>query len=143
MTKILLASEGRKFAPEVIAKAVEMAGPGGSVHVFSIARVYGVALGFPNPWLLPSRREWAQQRDQVADAVAAIRRAGLRAEGGVAGTRNAAKRINAEAVRLGCETIVMGADAPKHWLVMDLMWSQEPYRTRKKAKLPVQLVLAA
>ncbi len=142
MSKILLASEGRAFTPEVIAKAVEMAGPQGAVHVFSIARIYGVALGFPNPWLLPSRREWAQQRDQVAEAVAAIKRAGPRAEGSVAGTRNPAKRINAEAIHLGCEAIVMGADAPKHWLVMDLLWSQEPYRTRKRAKVPVQLVVA-
>jgi hypothetical protein len=143
VSDILLASEGRSFAPEAIAKAIEMAGLGGRVHVFSIARVYGVALGFPNPWLLPSKQEWAQQRDQVAAAVAAIKASGCKADGGVAGTRNAAKRINAEAVRLGCSAIVMGADAPKHWLVMDFMWSQEPYRIRKKTKLPVQLVVAA
>jgi nucleotide-binding universal stress UspA family protein len=119
-----------------------MAGANGQAHVFSIARVFGVALGFPNPWLLPSKQEWAQQRDQVAAAVAALRKLGVQAEGGVAGTRNPAKRINQEAARLGCAAIIMGADAPRHWLVMDLLWSQEPYRIKKKAKLPVQLVLA-
>lgn len=142
VNNILLASEGRAFAPEAIARAVELAGPGGTVHVFSIARVYGVALGFPNPWLLPSKQEWKQQRDQVAAAVAAVQAAGCRADGGVAGTRNAAKRINAEAQRLGCSAIVMGADAQKHWLVMDFLWSAEPYRVGRKAKLPVALVVA-
>jgi nucleotide-binding universal stress UspA family protein len=58
----------------------------------------------------------------------------------VAGTRNPAKRINAEAARLGCDAIVMGADPPRHWIVADLLWSQEPYRIKKKAKLPIFLV---
>jgi len=122
-------------------KAAELAGAGGVVSVFSIARVFGVALGFPNPWLLPSKQEWQQQRDQVAAAVAALARLGFTAAGGVAGTRNPAKRINAEAARLGCAAIVLGADAPRHWIVADMLWSQEPYRIRKKAKLPVHLVL--
>jgi hypothetical protein len=66
MANVLLASEGRPFSRAAIAKAVEIAGMSGRIQVFSIARVFGVALGFPNPWLLPSKQEWKQQRDQVA-----------------------------------------------------------------------------
>jgi nucleotide-binding universal stress UspA family protein len=140
MANVLLASEGRPFSRAAIAKAVEIAGMSGRIQVFSIARVFGVALGFPNPWLLPSKQEWKQQRDQVADAVAELLEFGFTASGGVAGTRNPAKRINAEAARLGCDAIVMGADPPRHWIVADLLWSQEPYRIKKKAKLPIFLV---
>lgn len=72
----------------------------------------------------------------------ALKILGHNARGNVIGTRNATKRINAEATRLLCDAIVMGADAPKSWMIIDLFWSQEPYRVQKKAKLPVHLVLA-
>jgi hypothetical protein len=37
---------------------------------------------------------------------------------------------------------VMGADPPRHRLVSDFVWSDEPYRVRRKARdLPVYLVL--
>lgn len=141
MSDVLLASEGRAFSPAAIAKAAELAGKNGKVNVLSIARIYGVALGFPNPWLLPSKQEWAAQRQIVADAIDALEKLGLQAKGAVIAARNATKRINAEAARLQCEMIVMGADAPKGRLLTDLLWSHEPYRVKKKAKLPVHIVV--
>ncbi len=141
MTKILLASEGRAFSRAAIVKVAELAGADGEVHVLSIARIWGVALGFPNPWLLPSKQEWAEQRDRVASAVMALKGMGRAATGSVIGARNAAKRINKEAVRLGCDAIVMGADARKSRFAIGLIWSQEPYRIQKKARLPVHLVV--
>jgi hypothetical protein len=35
---------------------------------------------------------------------------------------------------------VMAADPPRNRFVADLMWSQEPYRVRRRAKVPVHLV---
>jgi nucleotide-binding universal stress UspA family protein len=142
VTDVLLASEGRAFSPAVISKAAELAGKNGKIHVLSIARIYGVAFGFPNPWLLPSKQEWAAQRSIVADAIAALERLGIDAKGAVIGARNATKRINAEATRLKCDAIIMGADTRQGRLLTDLKWSHEPYRVMKKAKLPVHLVVA-
>ncbi len=113
------------------------------VHVVSIARVWGTSLGFPNPNLLPSKQEWQQQRDLVAEAVAALRQRGLEATGQVIGTRSATRRILAEAQRTGCDAIVMAAEPPRHWFIADFVWSQEPYRVRRRARLPVYLVPAA
>ena len=141
MTSLMLASEGRPFTPEAILKAVELTGASCSIQVLSIARIWGVALGFPNPWLLPSKREWSQQRDQVADAIHELKALGQTANGSVIGARNPTKRIHAEALRLNCTAIVMSADPPQNRLITDLLWSQEPYRLKKKAKMPVHLVL--
>ncbi len=111
-----------------------------SVHVFTVARVWGTNLGLPNPGLLPSKGEWDLQREIVAKAVKALRKRGIEAQGHVLATRKATKRIVSEAERLGCDAIVMAADPPRNRLVADLMWSQEPYRVRRRAKVPVYLV---
>lgn len=111
------------------------------MHVFSVARVWGTSLGFPNPGLYPTRHEWEEQRENVDRAVAELRRRGLEANGRVVGTRAGAKRIVREAQALGCEAIVMGADAPRHRLIADFMWSQEAYRVKRRASLPVHLAV--
>ena len=46
-----------------------------------------------------------------------------------------------EAKRLGCEAIVMAADPPRNRVLADLMWSQEPYRVKRRAKVPVYVVV--
>jgi universal stress protein family protein len=136
--RVLLASEGRGFSAGAIRFASSLGAP---VRVFSIARVYGVAFGFPNPWLAPSRREWQEQRDIVAAAIHALERQGVRADGHIVGTRKATKGILREATRHGCGAIVMAADPPRNRLVADLMWSQEPYRVARRASIPVYLVV--
>jgi nucleotide-binding universal stress UspA family protein len=112
-----------------------------SVRVFSIARIWGTSLGLPMPGLLPTKREWDEQRKVVTDAVDALERKGVEAQGRVIATRKGGKRIVAEAERLGCEAIVMTADADRQWLLGDFMWSQEPQRVRRRAKVPVHLVI--
>jgi nucleotide-binding universal stress UspA family protein len=139
--RLLLASEGR----EIPARAVEFAARlarqgGGAVHVFSIARVWGTGLGLPNPGLLPTKREWDEQRAIVERAVTALRQAGVEAQGHVLATRKATKRIVGEAERLGCAAIVMAADPPRNRFAADFLWSQEPQRVRRRAGLPVYLV---
>jgi nucleotide-binding universal stress UspA family protein len=135
---ILLATEGREIPRRAVDVAAEMARS--SVRVISIARVHGVAFGLQTPGLMPTKAEWQEQRDLVAKAVKALRKRGLDAEGHVVGTRKAAKVIVREAEERRCEAIVMGADSPRNRILADFMWSQEPYRVGRRAKLPVYLV---
>lgn len=140
--RILLASEGRAISDAAIARVVELADrQGASVHVFTIARVHGVSFGMPSPGLLPTKREWAEQREVVDSAIKRLRRRGLDAEGHVLGTRKATTRICEEAAREECEAIVMAADPDRNRIVSDMLWSQEPQRVRRRARVPVFLVL--
>lgn len=137
---VLLATEGRRFSREAIELAAAFGAP---VRVIAIARVHGTNLGFPHPGLLPTKAEWEEQRAHVAAAVEALRASGVDCHGRVLGTRSGAKKIAQEARRVGCDAIVMGADPPRSAFVADFMWSQEPYRVRKKAGVPVYLVTHA
>jgi hypothetical protein len=137
---ILLASEGRAFPAGALELAARLAQEqGGRVHVFSVVRVWGSSFGFPNPGLLPTKSEWDAQRAVVGDAVHALRKRGIEATAQVLATRKATKRILGEASRLDCRAIVMAADAPRNRFLADMMWSQEPYRVQRKAKVPVHL----
>ena len=113
--------------------------PRRTVLVISIARVWGTSLGFPNPGLNPTKREWDAQRLLVREAREALEKAGFDASGHIIGTRRAAKRIVAEATRFRADAIVMGADRDRG-LLGDFMWSQEPYRVARRARVPVYLV---
>lgn len=139
--RVLLASEGRPISEAAIALAADMArGSGKPVRVLSFARIWGTSLGIPAPGLLPNKQEWQHQRDLVADAVRALKRRDVGADGHVLGARNPTKFILREAQRLGSDTIVMTGDPPRHWLIANLLWSQEPYRVRRRARLPVYIV---
>jgi nucleotide-binding universal stress UspA family protein len=139
--RILLASEGRPITDAAIDRVVELARPAGaSVRVFSIARVHGVSFGMSNPGLLPTKKEWDDQRQIVAKAVKRLEQKGLEADGHVVGTRKTTKRILQEAKVAGCDAIVMAADPDRNRVTGDFLWSQEPQRVRRKAKIPVFLV---
>ena len=139
---ILLATEGRPISKAAIGTAAELARAAGvPVHVFAVARIYGAAFAMPNPWLRPNAKEWQVQRDNIADAIRQLEKRGVQADGNILGTRKATKRIVGMAEELGCEAIVMGADPPRSRLVADAMWSQEPYRVQRRAKVPVHLVV--
>jgi nucleotide-binding universal stress UspA family protein len=140
-SRILLASEGRQIPDAAIRRVIELAQPGANVHVFSIARIHGVAFGLPVPGLLPSKQEWKEQRDLVTKAIRRLERKGVAAKGHVLGTRNATKKILQEAKLEGCEAIVMAADPDRNRVVGNGMWSQEPQRVRRRSKLPVFLVV--
>jgi nucleotide-binding universal stress UspA family protein len=138
--RVVVASEGREIAWPVLQQAFELARPSGAaVHVVTIARVWGTSLGFPNPGLNPTRQEWDQQRLIARRAVHAIEKAGFHASAQVIGTRRAGKRIVGEARAFGADAIVMGCD-PHRGVLGDFMWSQEPYRVRRRAGVPVYLV---
>ncbi len=138
---ILLASEGRPIPKAAVDKAAALARASNvPVHVFAIARVYGTGFALPNPWLRPNAREWQEQRQSVESAIRLLERRGVQADGNILGTRKATRRIVGEAKRLGCEAIVMAADPPRNRLVASLLWSQEPYRVERRARVPVHLV---
>lgn len=138
--RVMVASEGREIAYAVLQRAFEVARPRTApIRVVTIARVWGTAMGFPNPGLLPTRKEWDEQRLIVRRAVEAIEKAGFPASGHVIGTRKAAKRILGEAAAWRADAIVMGAD-PKRRLLGDFIWSQEPHRIHRRARIPVYLV---
>jgi nucleotide-binding universal stress UspA family protein len=138
---VLLATEGRAIPAAAVERAAELAREiGGGVHVFSVARVWGTSFGFPNPGLQPTRQEWKDQRALIETTVKALEKRGVDATGRVLGTRKATKRIVDEAERLGCTAIVMAADPPRNRFLSDLMWSQEAYRVKRRAKVPVHLV---
>jgi nucleotide-binding universal stress UspA family protein len=138
--RILLASEGRDISDAAVARVLELLDRDASVYVLSIARVHGVAFGLPNPGLLPTKREWDEQREMVGKVVKRLKRKGIEADGRVIGTRNATKKIVEEAKISGCEAIVMAADADRGRVIGDFSWSQEPQRVRRRAKIPVFLV---
>ena len=141
--RILLASEGRPFSDAAIARVIQLARPAGaSVRVFSIARIHGVAFGMQTPGLLPTKAEWAEQNKIVDRAIKRLERKGIEADGHVVGTRKTTKRILQEAEFAGCDAIVMTADPDRNRLAGDFIWSQEPQRVRRKAKLPVFLVVS-
>ena len=94
MRAVLLASEDREIPTAAIDLAARIAKRSDApVHVFTIARVWGTSFGFPNPGLMPTRREWDQQRDNVEEAIGRLERKGIYANGRVVGTRAGAKRI--------------------------------------------------
>jgi nucleotide-binding universal stress UspA family protein len=136
--RVLLASEGRPIPESAIRFAAGLRAP---VRVLSVARVYGISFAFPNPWLMPSRQEWREQREIVESAVKALERHGVEATGHVVGTRKATRGILREAARQHCDVIVMAADPPRNRFLADLMWSQESYRVRRRAKVPVYLIV--
>jgi nucleotide-binding universal stress UspA family protein len=121
---------------------VELAQPrGASARVFSVARVHGVSFGLQTPGLLPTKREWEEQREIVRRAIRRLKRHGIDADGHVLGTRKATKKILEEAATEGCDAIVMAADRDRNRFIADFMWTQEPQRVRRKARVPVFLVV--
>lgn len=140
ISKLMVASEGRPFAYPVLVEAMELARPNqADIFVMTIARVWGTSLGFPNPGLQPTRHEWDEQRLNARKAVDTFQKAGFSAGALVLATRRARKRILAEAKLRKMDAIVMGCDRDRG-LVGDFIWSHEPYRVARWARIPVYLV---
>ena len=95
---VLLASDGRRdFSPRAVARAAALAGDGGRVAVVTIARIYGMQFGLPNPWLLPSKQEMLERQGWVRGAITSLERSGAVADGQVAATRRTSRKIAAVA----------------------------------------------
>lgn len=137
---VLVASEGRRITDDVLDLAVSLATGSGRVRVLTVARLHGTSFGLPNPGLRPTRRELAEQEDNIGHAVERFEQLGVEATGNLVVTRNPGRSILREARRYHCSAIVMGADRQRNWFVRSMMWSQEPHRVSRRAPVPVHLV---
>jgi len=91
--EVLLASDGRQaFSESAVARAAALAGTG-PVAVVTVAKIYGSSYGLPNPGLLPTRQELGERRGWVEDAISKLGRDRLEANGQVAATRRATRKL--------------------------------------------------
>ena len=111
---VLIATTGEPVPHAAVDRAVALAG-GQPVAVVSLARIYGSALGLPNPGLLPTQRELGDQRDRVGRALAALERAGLAASGQVAATRRPGRTIAKVARARGARYVILVAPGQARW----------------------------
>ncbi len=103
---MLLASDGRRdFSKSAVARAAALAGSE-PVGVVRIAKIYGSSFGVPHPGLLPTKQELAEHRDQVDRAISGLRSMQVDADGQIAATRRATKKL-AEIARLRRARVVV------------------------------------
>jgi hypothetical protein len=104
---VLLATDGRQpLSPEAIERAAALAPPGG-VAVLAIAKIYGTQFGLPHPGLMPTRDEVDLRRGWIADAIRALERRGVAADGQLAATRKPVKLIAKVALARSVEHVVV------------------------------------
>jgi hypothetical protein len=109
---VLLASDGRQdFSERAIARAVALS-DSGPVAVVTIAKIYGTQFGLPHPGLLPTKQELLERQRWVAAAIHAMQRQGRKADGQVAATRKATKKL-AEIARIRGASAVVIDETPK------------------------------
>jgi nucleotide-binding universal stress UspA family protein len=136
---ILLATVGEPFDRAVVERAVTLAEKSRPViHVMSIARIWGTALGLQHPGLRPSKQEWRTQAELVADVVKQLERKGFTAKGRVVATRNPAKAIASEVVATKADVVVMGRRRATLW--SRLQRRDETGRVRRRSRVPVDIV---
>jgi nucleotide-binding universal stress UspA family protein len=111
---VLIASTGEPIPPAAVSRAVALSG-GQTVAVVTIARIYGYAMGLPNPGLMPTQKEMGAQREQVARAIAAIERAGAAGSGQVAATRRPGRTIARVAAARGVRHVVLVTAPLPRW----------------------------
>lgn len=80
---------------------------GDAVAVVTIARIYGSSMGLPNPGLMPTRKEMAEQKAQVEKAIRMIEKSGTQAWGQLAASRKPVKTIAEAARARGVKHIVV------------------------------------
>ena len=114
--KILVASTGAPIERAVLEAAVELAGEEPTrMYVMSVARIWGVKYGLPNPGLYPNRLEWEQQRKVVDDAAAWLRKRGFEVKVRAVAARNAPRALGSWATMLGCNAVVIGQPPLARW----------------------------
>ena len=106
---MLLATDGRQpLSPGAIERAAALASPGG-VAVLAIAKIYCTQFGLPHPGLMPTKAEVDERRAWIADAIAALERKGVAADGQLAATRKPIKLIAKVALARSVEHVVVDA----------------------------------
>jgi hypothetical protein len=111
---VLIASTGEPIPAAAVSRAAALC-DGQPVAVVSLARIYGSALGLPNPGLLPTQRELADQRERVASALAGLERAGVEGWGQVAATRRPGRSIARVARARGVRHVILVTPSQPGW----------------------------
>ena len=106
---VLLASTGGAFAVESIRLARDVSE--GLVGVLVVARIYGTSFGMPNPGLLPTVKERRTAQDRVEQAIRALGKVGVVADGQVLITRHPAAGIARVARARAARQVVLEAPA--------------------------------
>ena len=136
---ILVASAGDPFPGEVLARVGELAaGSRPPVHVVSVARIWGTALGLPNPGLYPTRQELDEQHRLVAAAATTLTGDGFTVETAVLRARNASKAIARYAERRGCRVVVISDPAASRW--QRVLYGDVPRELKRRTGIPVEPV---
>jgi hypothetical protein len=113
---VMLASDGRQdFSARAVARAAALAGSD-TVAVVTIAKIYGTSFGLPHPGLLPSKDELAERRGWVNGAIRELQEGGAAADGQVAATRRAGKKLAAVARARGARVVVIDETTVKRRL---------------------------
>ena len=145
--RIVLASLGPAIPVQVVDRMVEIArevqgesGPRPVVHVVSIARIWGTALGLPHPGLRPNRVELEEQQEIVHGALKEVERRGFTGKTRIFMTRNPAKAIVRHAESIGAGAIVVG-DPSRHGpgALRSILWNPVREMSRK-SRIPVHAV---
>jgi hypothetical protein len=106
---VLLATDGREpLSPGAIERAAALASPAG-VAVLAVAKIYGTQFGLPHPGLMPTKAEVDLRRGWIADAITALERKGVAADGQLAATRKPIKLIAKVALARSVEHVVVDA----------------------------------
>jgi len=124
---VLLAGLGNPFSSAVVTRAAELArlhetGLETPIAVLTIAKVHGSGLGLQHPGLLPTKKERDAQVKILEDAIAQLRRLGVKADGQVAVTRKFLRTIVGVARVRQPQFIVMddpGGSPFRRWLEGD------------------------
>jgi len=113
---LVLASTGRPFSPAAIDLAAGLAKASGSrVRVVTIARIHGSAFGLQHPGLMPNKKERAAAEKVVADAIRALQKRGLAADGEVVITRSPGPAFARAARSAGTVAHVIVDEARSGW----------------------------
>jgi hypothetical protein len=112
--EVLIATLGISIPAAVVSQARQLSG-GRPVAVLTIARVYGSSFGLPNPGLLPSKKEMAEQRALVTEAIDSLESSGVEAWGQVATTRRDAKIIAQAARAHGVTQVLVVSPVVARW----------------------------
>ena len=82
------------FSHDVLVRAIELAAPErAKITVLAIARIYGTALGFPNPGLQPNRIEIEERKLIAEEAATILRKEGFDVRVAMSKARNGPKMI--------------------------------------------------
>jgi K+-sensing histidine kinase KdpD len=112
---VLLASDGRQdFSKRAVARAAALAGTE-PVGVVRIAKIFGSSFGVPHPGLLPTKQELTEHRDHVDKAIRGLRKSQVTADGQVAATRRAGKKLAEIALVRRARVIVIDETEASGW----------------------------